>query len=572
MPARHLLAVTAVAFALSAAAAQPVAWAEPGQADSPHTHAGSASVGAARAPRTPAVGKSILRDQTSPTETKPTRPQTVSAGATTQPDADSASPTGSPVVPSDSAAPKHYSHAGTHNGKSRTSIPAGPTQTGRSPFAPSDNQPHRPATSLKTTAATRLSEAATAARPAAAQTSTQPPASAAAVDSSSSSITTPRKPEPLSPIARLIALPGRIINVVLQALDFTVSSTGPKSPLNFAPIDEFIFAVFRRVEDALGLNKIPAKQQVLQTETYTGPTATVTPTVAQFLDAATAEYGLGTTPAGLQPFTVNGVQMASTNIWSGESAQAWVTPAAQIIIAYQGTTGGTNLLVNPLIAISQIVADLQVIFTDTTPQVFTDALKFEERVQAAAAAQGYSSDDIFVTGHSLGGWEAEYVAQQTGLGGIGFESPGMNSKVAGNGNSSGFVNIETYGDTAAYFSTDLPGLQPFMPAYVAGGGSKPHYGSIVVIGDPNATTPLINASALWGTSVIGDIIFAVDILVNFFEHHLPGMQAHNLDVAPDPGVVPWLGSVMGPIETGYGDMTIPQLQQAASNAGTLIAA
>ena len=101
-------------------------------------------------------------------------------------------------------------------------------------------------------------------------------------------------------------------------------------------------------------------------------------------------------------------------------------------------------------------------------------------------------------------------------------------------------------------------------------GSKPHYGSIVLIGDPNALTPLINASSLWGTSLIGDVIFVVDFLGNFFEHHLPGMQAYNLDVSPDPGVVPWLGATTGPVEAGYGDLTIPQIKQAASQAGTLI--
>jgi hypothetical protein len=227
-------------------------------------------------------------------------------------------------------------------------------------------------------------------------------------------------------------------------------------------------------------------------------------------------------------------------------------------------------LANPVIAVSQIITDAQVIFTNTTPQAFTDSLAFEQQVAAEAAKQGYSQDDIFVTGHSLGGWEAEYVAQQTGVGGIGFESPGINTTVPGNGANSGFVNVETYGDTAAYFATDLPALQPFVPPYVPGCGTKPHYGSIVMIGDPNATTPLVNAASLWGPNPVGDVIFVVDILGNFFEHHLPGMQAYNLGVTPDPGVVPWLGATMGPVESGYGDMTIPELQKAASDAGTLI--
>ncbi|WP_396932302.1 hypothetical protein [Mycolicibacterium sp.] len=381
---------------------------------------------------------------------------------------------------------------------------------------------------------------------------------------------TPQPPGPLSPIAQLIGFPGHVVNTVLQSLDMTAATTGPQSPLNFAPIDELVFTAFRRLEHAAGLDAPPTSQPVPPTMTYTGPTTGLTPTVAQFLNAAAAEYVLGGVPGGLRQFTVNGVPMTSTNVLSGEAAQVWVTPQNQIIIAYQGTTGGTNLLFNPLIAISQIVTDLQILFTGTTPRAFTDALRFEQRVQDAAALQGYSTSDIFVTGHSLGGWEAEYVSQQTGLGGIGFESPGINTIVTGNGANSGFVNIETYGDPAAYFSSDLPGLQPFMPRYVPAGGTKPHYGPIVMIGDPNAVAPLFNSSALYGYGPIGDAIFMIDTLGNFFEHHLPGMQAYNLGVDPDPTVVPWLGLPMGPV-TGYGALTIPQLLQAASDAGTLIA-
>ncbi len=191
-------------------------------------------------------------------------------------------------------------------------------------------------------------------------------------------------------------------------------------------------------------------------------------------------------------------------------------------------------------------------------------------MQTEAAKQGYGDDRIFVTGHSLGGWEAEYVAQQTGLRGIGFESPGINTTTPGNGAGSGFVNIETYGDTAAYMSTDLPGLQPFMPEYVPGGGSKPHYGAIVMIGDPAATAPLFNASALWGKGLLGTLIFIGDFLGNFFAHHLPGIQAYHLGVTPDPGVVTWLGTATGPVNNGWGELTIPELMVAASDARALV--
>jgi len=388
-------------------------------------------------------------------------------------------------------------------------------------------------------------------------------ASAAAVE------TTPAPPQPLSPAAQLRALPGRVVNAVLDALDFTSSANSPTLPVSLAPVNDLIFGTFREIERLMGLHDTPPEQPVVPTMVYDGPTDRPTPTVAQFLNASTAAYVLGATPGGLKPFVVDGEQMQSTDIVSGMVGKAWVTPEGQIIIAYQGTTGGSHLLFNPIIVIPQVIADLQVVFTGTTPLAFHDALDFAQQVRAEAARQGYSDDDIFVTGHSLGGWEAQYVAQQTGLAGIGFEAPGINTTVPGNGADSMFVNIGTYGSSAPYMATDLPGLQPFMPPYVPGGGSKPHYGPIVMIGDPAAMTPLYNASTLWGTSVTGSVIFLVDYLMNFFQNHLPGVQAYHLDVTPDPGVVPFLGTARGPVHEGYGELTIPELLARASDDGIL---
>ncbi|KUI33531.1 hypothetical protein AU195_00440 [Mycobacterium sp. IS-1496] len=393
------------------------------------------------------------------------------------------------------------------------------------------------------------------------------PALAAVVDPTVD--TAPSPPQPLSPIAELLELPGRLVNAVLEILDFTSSANSPSLPISFAPINDAIFGAFRELERQLGLWRTPAPQPVVPTLTYTGPTDRPTPTVAQFLNASAAGYVLGATPGGLVPLTVDGFQMSSTNVFSGMVGRAWVTPEGQVIIAYQGTTGGSHLLFNPLTTIAQVLADLQVVFTGTTPLAFHDALDFAEEVRAEAALQGYSDEDIFVTGHSLGGWEAQYVAQQTGLSGIGFEAPGINTVVPGNGADSMFVNIGTYGSSAPYMATDLPGLQPFMPPYVPGGGSKPHFGPIVMIGDPAAMTPLYNASQLWGTSPIGSVVFLVDYLMNFFQYHLPGVQAYHLDVTPDPGIVLWLGTARGPVHTGYGTLTIPQLMKAASDDGIL---
>ncbi|WP_309226829.1 MULTISPECIES: hypothetical protein [unclassified Mycolicibacterium] len=562
---RYRLAVLAAAVGIAAATSQNVAWAETGSKDSSGSSSSSSS--SQSAPQAPSPKKTApAKPKPKPDNKKPakddgksTTKQDNGTDAGTSGTTDSTPDTKPATQPTKPSAPQKGSDWAKPTGDRKT---------------PAKLRPATASIPGKDTSATASTpEPAAAAAPAPVKTSAPAPLIkplAAATNSTVSTLTTPTPPQPLNPIAQIIALPGRIINSVLQVLDLTVAQTGPKSPFNWSPISEALFAGFRRIEDMLGLSKTPTSAPVVPELTYTGPATGNTPTVSQFLNASAGEYVLGGQPAGLKPFTVNGFQMQTFNVLSGAVGKAWVTPSGQIIIAYQGTTGGTNLLFHPLIALSQIFADMQVIFTHTTPQAFWDSLAFERQVQAAATAQGYTTDDIFVTGHSLGGWEAQFVAQKTGLGGVGFEGPGLNTSVPGNGINSNFVNVETYGDTAAYFATDLPGLQPFMPPFVPGGGSKPHYGNIVMIGDPTAVNPLFNASALWGPNPINDIVFAVDILGNFFEHHLPGMQAYNLGVAPDPGVVPWLGSYTGAINS-WGNLDIFALQKAASDAGVLIA-
>jgi hypothetical protein len=90
------------------------------------------------------------------------------------------------------------------------------------------------------------------------------------------------------------------------------------------------------------------------------------------------------------------------------------------------------------------------------------------------------------------------------------------------------------------------------------------------LGDPTFNTPMANASALFGTSLVGSLIAVIDLFGNFLASHLPGIQAYNLDVAPNPGIVPWLGIPGGPVLTGFGELTIPEFLKAASDAGILV--
>lgn len=562
---RYALVAVALCAGIAGAPTPAVAWAGPAGSDS--TSSTTAHTGAADADSSsPSTGDQDTKADTSPTESKDNSPKD---------EAESEIPGRGTDIGTDTAGSTDESDGTEHEVAQRpsrhTEIEQPTKPERRTPLldrirarierTPADEDSTEAAPPTRHLTVVRTEDAT-------------PPAAAVAPNVATVDVPvttdTPEGPQPLSPLGKLLQLPGHLVNTVLQFFDITRSSQGPTAPIKIAPpINDLLFAAFREVEKWIGLDRTPPPQPPFPTLTYTGPTTAKTPTVAQFLNASAAAYGLGTTPGGLVPFTVNGFQMASANIISGMAARVWVTPDNQIVISYQGTTGGTNLLFNPFIAVAQILTDLQVIYTQTTPWAFHDALRFAERVQAAAALQGYGTDDIFVTGHSLGGWEAQYVAQQIGLAGIGFESPGMSSTVPGNGADSLFVNVETYGDPAPFMATDLPGLQPFMPPYVPGGGTKPHYGHIVMIGDPAAMTPLLNAVTLWRTGPIRNFVFFVDFLGNFFQYHLPGIQAYHLGVTPDPGVVPWLGTARGPVNTGWGDLTIPELLLAASDAGSL---
>ncbi len=295
-----------------------------------------------------------------------------------------------------------------------------------------------------------------------------------------------------------------------------------------------------------------------------------TPTIGQFLDASNAEFALSGTPAGLTPFLVNDQQLTVTNLLSGMSARAWLTPQNQVIIAYQGTTGGANILTNPLAALAQVGADVQVYEQQAAPAE-KDAASFAQQVVALAAQQGIASNDVFVTGHSLGGIEAEYSAQQTGLGGVGFEPTGI-PKSATAGTGANFVDVVTYGDSVGNYSSDIKGEQPFAPAYTPGqSGALPHYGQIVMIGNPADQASLTRAVANWSNpNFFNRLAVFANVFNQAFQFHLPGVQAHDLGVTLSQKLpfTDTVGNFSAPVFAAATD-TIPQFLQAnaARNAG-----
>lgn len=213
------------------------------------------------------------------------------------------------------------------------------------------------------------------------------------------------------------------------------------------------------------------------------------PNVDEFLNAANTEYNAFDIPEGLTPFEVDGKALELVDLATGLSARAFTTDDQQLIISYSGTTGGDNLFLNPLQVVGQLAADVEIMGGQVS-QAQTDAVSFAQYVVNEANQQGIATDDIFVTGHSLGATEAEYVSQQTGLGGIAFEGAGIPVDEDAVGDGSNFASVGSYGDVWYSFASDVEGDQPVSPEYVEGGGELPHFGNQILLGDPQSQEDL----------------------------------------------------------------------------------
>lgn len=269
------------------------------------------------------------------------------------------------------------------------------------------------------------------------------------------------------------------------------------------------------------------------------PLPATTPTLSQFLNAANVEYEIGSgNPVGLSPFLVNGKQLSFTDTTNGVQSNVWKTADDQLIVAFQGTQD-----------LQQFLEDLGVAATTVTTGE-KESLTFVNSVVAYAKSVGISTSNVFLTGHSLGGIQAEYAAQQTGLAGVAFESTGIPlSSNAGKGTN--FIDIVTYGDPIGSYSSDINAMQPIAPPYVKGGGTLPHYGVLIEIGNP------ADQASLKTNFSFANILYFLPAALEF---HLIGVQAHDTDVTLSPFT--WLFDAFGNFSAqsvNAGSLTIPQI-------------
>lgn len=211
--------------------------------------------------------------------------------------------------------------------------------------------------------------------------------------------------------------------------------------------------------------------------TNTTDSKSAAPTVKEYLNASNAAYtkAFNGAPAAPTGFTTIDYQAYR----SGTQAAAFRNKdTGQIIIAYEGTNLNNCSFANSAqndFCHEQLKTNVAIATGQTEIQANKDALAFAQRV-----SKQNPDDPIYVTGHSLGGEEAQYVtanaskASITIAGGASFGSPGVPGvdRTAGAAYDN-FVNYADYIDPVANF--------------VPGNGS--HVGSVVYVGEDSLSAP-----------------------------------------------------------------------------------
>ena len=201
-----------------------------------------------------------------------------------------------------------------------------------------------------------------------------------------------------------------------------------------------------------------------------------TPSKSDYLNVSAAVYtNASSSPPSAPPGFTLVASTSSTN--SGMQAAAFKnTSTGQIIISYEGTNLHNCLSassVDRAFCGAQLTTNKAIGTGQTNIPANTDALNFAQQV-----AQNNPGSQIFVTGHSLGGEEAQYVMARAAdvsiniSGGVAFGAPGVPGLTANSSSfGSNFTNYVDYGDAVGNF--------------VPSNGS--HIGSVVYVGDSTSS-------------------------------------------------------------------------------------
>jgi hypothetical protein len=151
-----------------------------------------------------------------------------------------------------------------------------------------------------------------------------------------------------------------------------------------------------------------------------------------------------------------------SQLGDGFAAIALINPTTgNVVIAFEGSVFDTSTYGE-----GTVVADALIV-QGKIPDAFTDAVKFAEIVAAVADADGIQASHIFLTGGSLGGGEAEYIAAMAATnselagfgGGKTFGAPGVpdfNKSLSQNQSLPPLINYGNWGDPVFNYASDTP--------------------------------------------------------------------------------------------------------------------
>jgi hypothetical protein len=199
----------------------------------------------------------------------------------------------------------------------------------------------------------------------------------------------------------------------------------------------------------------------------------------------------------------------------------------QIVVAFEGTDPSSETLRHdPVFLAGQIEADAQIYFGQI-PEAFTDALAFTKEV---LKTQGVPRENVYVTGHSLGGAEAEYVAAQLDLGGATFGAPGIHASAVPEGSTPELMNYVVYGDPVGNYSADRPNRL----SNILFSDDIHHFGEVQYIGSPVGGLQLDAANALLAPNRTDtEKLAGLGLLVDAVKYHLIPSYEDALRSLPD---------------------------------------
>ena len=202
----------------------------------------------------------------------------------------------------------------------------------------------------------------------------------------------------------------------------------------------------------------------------TGTTVCSAANPAECLLASNAAYGLDVgsfdPPPGMT--TLRSDVQAS----DGYSGVALLDSAGNIIIANEGAH--ITLAPHPTPYENWSAVAEAEILAGKRPAALADAVNFLKQIAALPEASGKK---IYVTGHDLGGVEAEaQAAADTSVSGITFGASGLPSN-ASQGQSGNLVNFIDRGDSYGLWASDISTLHGIAP-----GDSMDHYGAVMLVG------------------------------------------------------------------------------------------